>query len=159
MFKGRKNKGLTLIELLIVMAIGFILVTVALPIYPNINISAHLNDYSERLIQDLRIAQGRSLNGLNNNNHGIYIIPEAEGSGYVLYEGDSYLLRDSTYDRVVDFEDIVSATSTYGSDINFSLLSGYPNSTGTITINHQVEGSRVIFVNEVGIVSEINEFN
>lgn len=155
MFKGKRNEGLTLIEILIVMAIGFILVLVVLPIYPNINISAHLNDYSERMVQDLRIVHDRSKGRLNDQSHGLYILPVDEGNGYVLYEGESYMLRNSEYDRFVEISEVVSATSTYGYDINFAKTTGFPNQIGTITLSHVIEGERQLFVSSSGVISEI----
>lgn len=153
--KDKKITGFTLIELLIVISVLIILTTVSIPIYGNLQVSSQINENSSQIIQTLRIAKERSMAGLNNQQHGVQL----QTDKYILYQGSSYSLRDDDYDREIIFDDVLSLfLNLNGSgelnDINFSMGLGMPNKTGVIDLIHSVNGTRIIVINEMGIIKE-----
>lgn len=150
-FKDKNNTGFTLIELLIVIAISLIVLATAVPLYGNLQGTAQINDVTSGIIQTTRIARERSMNRLNNSSHGVYI--NVASNNYVLYQGDSYATRDSTYDRVTTLDSVISLSTTIsGNDISFSKGLGEPSNTGDITVSHEVNGSRTMTINSLGSI-------
>ena len=150
-----RRQAFTLIELLIVIGIMLILAAVVAPIYGNLQVSGQLNENTSQIIQTLRIARERSIARLNNASHGVYF----QADRYTLHQGTSYVLRESEYDREVILDDALglswSLTGTgEEDDINFSKGLGVPNKTGTITLTHDVSGTRQIIINSFGMVEE-----
>lgn len=145
------NYAFTLVELLIVIAITLILAAAALPIYGNLQVSAQLNETTSQITQTLRIAQNNSLNRINSNTHGV----KFEIDKFILYQGDSYSTRDSEYDRETQLDVPLSiSTNLNGDEIVFTKSFGLPNSTGTVTLTHEVEGMGYILINDLGIIEE-----
>ena len=151
-----KHAGFTLIELLIVIGITLVLATAAIPIYGNLQVSAQLNENTSQIVQTVRIARGRSVARLNNTSHGVYFeINSAANDRFILYQGDSYVGRDELYDRVAILDPALSLSTTLsGNEVNFSRGLGIPNTTGTVTLKHDVVGIKTMSINVFGIVEE-----
>ncbi len=145
------KKGFTIIELLIVIGIIIIAAAAALPIYSNLQVSSQLNETNAQIAQTIKNAREKSVAGLNNSRHGVKFNP----SSYTLFQGDSYATRESLYDRTIDLDDVLTITTNLTNDeIVFARGSGIPNNTGIITLNHDVQGSRTVTINEFGLVDE-----
>jgi type II secretory pathway pseudopilin PulG len=145
------RKGFTTIELLVVIGIMVITVAAVLPMYSNLQVTAQLNETNSQIAQTLRIAKEESMSRLNNANHGVKFF----SGSFVLYQGTSYALRDNSYDRTVTLEPVLSITTTLvGDEINFTRASGLPDTTGTTTLTHMVNGTRHVFINSYGTVTE-----
>ncbi len=144
-----KNKGFTLIEILIVIGLLVLLAAAALPVYGNFQVSAQLNENSSQIVQALRMAREKSMAGFNNSRHGVKFASDR----YIIYQGESYDLRDSAYDREVILNDSLSiSTSLNNNEINFGQDLGRPDNTGTTTLIHALGGLRRISVNDFGMV-------
>ena len=154
------RQGFTLIELLIVIAGLLLLGAAAFPIYGNLQVSAQLNETTSQLVQATRTARERSMAGLGDSQHGVYIDINSGADRYILYQGSSYSGRDQDYDRVIDLDGALSFSATWftliGSDvdINFSKGLGSPGNIGTLTLTHEVSGSSDIVVNSLGTIGE-----
>lgn len=147
------KQGVTLIELLIAIGIMTLLAAVAVPIYGNFQNSSKVNEVSSVMTQAIRIAQQDAMAGVNNVNHGIKIFSDH----YVLYQGNSYDTRNSALDRGFAAEGTIQITNSINNnEINFSLGSGTPNATGTISISGQNEDAQIISINKYGI-AEISQ--
>ena len=152
-------RGFTLIELLIVITITLILFVATVPIYGNLQVSSQLNENSSQIVQTLRVARGRSVARVNNDQHGVYFAIDVLGSQdkYVLYQGSNYSSRDSSYDREIILDQVLNLSLPGGEneyEINFSKGLGVPNNTGTITLTHDIQGDRQIIINKFGMVEE-----
>ena len=157
-FKDNKKwrSGFTLIELLIVIGITLAMATAAAaPIYGNFQGLAQIHGTTADVLQTLRIARERSVAGLNDSGHGVFLDMNASGDdSIVLYQGSSYALRDTSLDREIFLTAVLDLTSTAGTDINFSQGLGVPSTTGVLSINHEIIGGSDISINKFGIISE-----
>jgi Tfp pilus assembly protein FimT len=152
MFSG--NRGLTLVELLIVIGVTLLLVGAASPIYSNLQVSSQLNDTKDSIVRLLRTARVRSVSGLNNSSHGVYFNIDPSGADSVtLYQGATYATRNTDYDQTESFDTSIALTSTVsGTEVNFSKGLGRSSTTGTVTIIHDVDGTRGVLINGLGVV-------
>lgn len=149
----KRSAGFTLVELLIVIGITTILAGVSAVVYGNLQVSTQLNETSYALVQNLRLAREQSIAGLDNVTHGI----KFDSNNYTLYQGASYLTRQSAYDRVFPIASAIVLTpdlSLPGQEIIFSRGNGMPSATGTVTLSHVVSGTRAVVINDLGIVRE-----
>ena len=145
------KKGFTMIELLIVIGVTIIVLTAALPIYSNLQISAQLNETSSQIAQTIRSARGRASSGYNNSAHGVKFLENS----YVIYEGPNYALRTTENDREIPLDSPISiSTDLTDDEIYFSKRLGVPSESGTITITHDVDGTRTVSISAIGIVDE-----
>ena len=153
--KLKSQKGFTLMEVLIIIFISGLLVITVLPIYNNLQISSQLRGNTSQIIQIIRTARERSSSGLNDAQHGVYF----QADRYTLYQGTSYILRDTVYDREVVLGDVLKITRNLSGsgeidDLNFSKGISIPNKTGTITLTHEIEGIHSISINNLGMIEE-----
>lgn len=156
------RKGFTIIELLVVIGISIILAAAAAPLYNGLQVTAQLNDNTSLIIQTLRTAREQSLAGYNNARHGVYFDNNVGSvSSYILYQGDSYATRQTSYDRQMFFDPALIVSSTdfvlinvADIDINFARGTGVPNNIGTLQLIHDVNGGRSILLNAIGSVEE-----
>lgn len=147
-------KGVTLIELLLVIAIVLVVVGGGAPVVGRWQQSQQLNDTVVQMGQWLKTARERSLAGLNDATHGVYLeINDPGADRVILYQGASFVTRNSAYDRAVTLDVALSLSSTLaGNEVNFVRVTGKPNATGTITVSHSVSDSRTITINSSGLV-------
>lgn len=150
----RTQKGFTLVELLIAIGISLVLAAAAgAPVYGNLQGASQIQDSTAQIVQTIRIARERSVAGVNNARHGVYFESVDNGEDLVtLYQGSSYALRDSVYDRVMAIPEALAITTTMGNDVNFS-REGIPNAAGSLTLTHRVRGSSTLGLNAWGVVS------
>lgn len=150
----KDSRGFTFVELLIVIAIGLIIVSAVTPIYGNLQVSSQLTSSQDHLLQTLRVARERSIAGLNDSQHGVYLDIDPSGAdSFTLYQGNDYATRDSAYDRVETLSVSVAISTTLaGSEVSFSKGIGLPSATGTVTLTHDVDGSRGLSINRLGAV-------
>ena len=153
--KLKNQKGFTLVEALMVIAISVILVITVLPIYSNLQASNQLEGNASQIIQIIRTAKERSSAGLNDAQHGVYF----QADRYTLYQGTSYTLRDVAYDKEVVLDDVLRMIRDLAGpgeidDINFTKGVSLPNKTGTVTLTHDIQGNYSIVINNLGMVEE-----
>jgi len=148
----RQRSGFTLVELLITVAILIILAASTVVVASQFYTSSQLLESADRLTQTIHTAKVRSVGGVNDVSHGVYV----ETSQYTLYQGGSYESRDSSYDRVIELDNGLLLSNTIsGNDITFSRGLGYSSTTGTITIAHQETGDEeTITIQSIGIIRE-----
>ena len=89
--KIKKNRGFSLLELLITLGLVMILASATIPIYGNFQGSTQINEATMQIIQTIRIARGNSVDGLNNSSFGVYFeINPSANDKCILYQGSSY---------------------------------------------------------------------
>jgi prepilin-type N-terminal cleavage/methylation domain-containing protein len=143
-------KGITLIELLLVVAIFAIIAGAAIPVLGQLQTSTQLNQAASELVQTLRDARQRSVAGLNNSSHGVYFQAPDQ---IILYQGDNYSSRDPAADQVTILDSTIQFTITVpGNDLNFAKATGDPSQTGIIALTHKVSDTRSITINQYGLI-------
>jgi|SRR3989344_1210130 len=152
-------RGFTLIEFLIVIAIGGLLAGVVGPAFSRFPSESQLDDVASDLKQVIELARERSVAGAGGVTHGVFLELNA-GAGvsdrYVLFRGSSYATRDPLYDQPTIIKSPIDLTTTLtggAMTITFSSRWGIPNVIGTITLAHSTGDQRVLNLNELGLVA------
>jgi len=146
-----------MVELLIVIALAFILVIASIPIYGNLQVRAQLHESGAQIVQALRSVRENSIARYGNSAHGIFFNINSAGiDSYILYRGSSYATRDVDFDRAQSLEsaliltNLSFTTTPEGIDVNFSQSLGRPNNIGNLLLTHISQGEMVISVNNLG---------
>lgn len=145
------KNGFTLVEMLVVVGLVAVLTVISLPIYTNLQVSTQLNETAAQLTQSVRVARERSLVRYNNSSHGV----KFESDRYIIYQGESFATRQIGFDREIMLAAPISLSPNFiSSEVNFTKSFGLPSATGTIIVTHNVNGSRNIIINELGLALE-----
>lgn len=141
--------GFTLVEFLLALAVFTLVILAATPSYTSFQTSAQLNESVSELVQTIRLARERAVARAGDVAHGVYL----ESNQYTLYRGASYASRTTSHDRVIALENSLTLSTTVsGSEINFSKGLGIPGATGTITLTHDVQGTKTVTIDAFGSV-------
>jgi len=152
-----RARGLSIIEILMVVSIMALLLSLISPAYHYFQVSTRLNEDTAQLIQAIRLARQRSIAGYNGQVHGLWLESNSGLDRYVLYQGASFAARNVSYDRVVwltnnvdwSFTDLTLTNDDV--DINFSTSTGTPDNLGIIHVNYG--GSlRNVVINSAGLI-------
>jgi len=160
---SRRARGFSIVELLVVIAISLVVAGASFPLVGSISSKRSLDYKASEFVQFMRTARTRSIAGLNNGTHGIYLDTVSNPKQYVLYEvpagvaSPSYAARMSNLDIVIRLETGMSISSDIsGNDVSFEKTTGKPlgfaSSIKKITLTDAVGTSRIIEINELGIV-------
>lgn len=140
-----------MIELLVVIGITIIILSASIPIYNNFQITAQVNENSAQITQTIRSAKNRADAGYNNSNHGVKFFVDR----YILYQGENYDSRETENDKEIILDGPIIITTTLNSnEIIFTKRTGKPSETGTINLTHEVQGSKTITINSLGLIKE-----
>jgi len=141
------GRGLSLIEILLVVGILAILVILAPPLVLDFYKTQQLETHTQGVIQTLRRAQLKAMGVENATSFGVYLTND----DYTLFQGASYAARDTQYDEVIDLPQIITITNS-PKEVAFSRIEGAPSATGTIILSANGE-SRTISINEIGRIT------
>lgn len=156
MKKRRCANGFTLVEVFLVIAISSIIITMAVPIYGNLIVKGERREAVTRVISNLRLARANSSAGKRQSSYGVYFDASSTKIKMILYQGDSYVTRESEYDQVFIFGKEISITTTYSNnDINFSRNLEMLTS-GEVVIGSNY-GEDTLQINELGLVKKTYE--
>lgn len=136
------NKGFTLIELIVVIALIAGLSALAIPIYSSFQIEVQFDNTTAEITQTLRRAQALTLAGEQDKVWGVTFT----SSSYSLYANG-----DASFDEL----ETIPATLTLSglSTVEFSRLNGGTADTGSITVTASSIGKiKTISVNSEGRV-------
>lgn len=153
--QGKYNdKGITLVETLIVVALSLVIIVISAPLYGAFFTTSQIDERIDELIQTLRLTRERAAARVDDLPQGVHLVINLTGADeYVLYEGASYVPDPS--ERRIKLEDSLALSTTIaGADINFSRGMGVPNATGFITITQNGGVARTIQVNQYGAVQK-----
>ncbi|MDQ5972430.1 MAG: hypothetical protein QG553_589 [Patescibacteria group bacterium] len=139
------QKGFTLPEMLLVVAIITVITAIGTPLYLSLSNSNQLDAATSLLAQDLYQAQSYSRNRAQDSQWGVAI----NGQSIVLFSGASYATRDPNNDVVYA---VPSGIAIGGlTQIVYSKLYGLPTSTGSFTLTGAGK-TNTITVNNKGMV-------
>ena len=141
------NKGFTLIEVLLSLALMALLAVMSVPVYQSFQVRNDLDIAAVTLAQTLRRAELLSQAVDGDMTWGVKI-----QSGLIaLFKGASYVAREVNFDEI--FTVPTSITPSGAPEFVFAKLSGVPQSAGTVTFTSSINETRVITVNARGTVS------
>jgi len=147
-------RGFTLVELLIVLGVLAIVSALAIPFIQSFQISSDLYTFSDTIVKTLRRAQSQAIAGQQNSDWGVYF--DTGASRFILFKGNNFLTRDSDYDQIENYPAILSVSNNFGDEINFSVYSGIPSASSTITVISSGQGAQIISINSYGKIESHN---
>jgi type II secretory pathway pseudopilin PulG len=127
-YQGRTVKGFTLVELLLSVALIFIIAALTFPVGTSFYRSQMLREATDGVLGGLRRAQQFAHTGKDDTAFGVYL---TSGS-YTIFEGDSYAARNVAEDEVHQVSTAVEFSGL--SEVVFSELEGIPSTSGAITL-------------------------
>lgn len=148
------NKGISLIEVLIVISIISIIVAIAIPSFSSFKNNQILKNTTEDIISLLSEARNNTISSKNSMNYGVHF----EEHRIVLFPGITY--TESSSNKEIVFEDIITIPSQDGialygggDDIIFNRITGDTSNYGTIKIQINNNLQKIINVNKIGVIS------
>lgn len=139
--------GFTMIELLLVIAIGAVIFAFSAPYTVNFYHTQLINDTQSNIIDALKRARDYSILQKNDSSFGVYL--STASSSYTLFQGDSYDVDNVNNEVFPIINGITFATTT----IVFSKLTGVTSTTSTTTLTYEAL-TRNIFIDESGTISK-----
>ncbi len=150
---GRQN-GVSLIEMLLVVAIIVILSAITVPIQSRVLTRQYLSDGADNIVMALRSANLQAKLASNGLGAGVYFETNAEGEPSVIfYRGPSFKERNIELDLPVEVSAGLSITVTPDPDVNFEILSS-KNEHDTIIKIENNGGARQFRINTAGAILE-----
>lgn len=145
----RLQRGFTLVELLVVLAIFGILFLIVGTISSNTLPKSQLIIESDYIEQTLRKAQARTVNQHADSVWGVYLT----ASTVTLFAGTTYAGRDASFDEVHTLPSGVSLSGL--SEVNFEYRTGQTVDTGTISMTSSATGeTAVLTVSASGAIEQ-----
>lgn len=141
------SRGFTVIELLLVVAIFFVIAGFAPAFYSRILSQDAVAETSDRLAGALRNAQGYSLAGKGSLPWGVAL----SDNSFVLFQGASFATRNTALDRRVVIPSSVSISGL--SETVFARVSGIPTAPLTVSFTASGGVSRTLVMTALGVVN------
>ncbi len=146
------HRGFTSLELLIVLALLILLAVSAAPIYSNFYVDTQHRQSQVQLVNIMRLAQQFSQGRVDGGTYGVYLDIQPGADQVILYQGDSYITRNTALDRVYVIDEAVSLSTTFTDNEIIFDGKGVPAQSGTITLTHATQGIRTISLNARGLI-------
>lgn len=141
----KQKSGISLIELLLVVAIVAILGVSSAAIGQKFLVNNYLQNKTNELVSMLRTAQLNAMSGKENSQWGVSVI----SNQIILFKGSSYASRDLAFD--LSFR-IPSSISVTNDELVFALINGEPNKVATYTLSTNSGDQQIVSINELGII-------
>lgn len=143
----KNQHGFSLIEMLLsVMIIGMI-TAISVPLYNSFLARNDLDITSQQIAEAFRRAQVYARGVKNDSAWSV----EVQTSAITLFKGTVFASRDTTYDETIALPGSVTASGL--SEVRFALLTGLPNTTGTVTLTSNASETKTVTVNAEGMVN------
>ena len=157
----KTQKGFTLIELLIVIGIIVVTVSAVFTVQGRFLVDTYLDTNTDQIVQDLRLAQMRSITRFKDSPWGVYFDEDVSGNNdkFVFFNGSNYVSRDSSYDIEADLPNSIefgNINFNGGTDyIVFDKVTGETSNYGSIELMDTQGGGNinVISINSKGVIS------
>lgn len=144
---NKYKSGISIIEIILVIAIVAIIGAATIPLGAQFLNRNSLKNKTNELVTSLNIAQINAMSGKDDSRWGVTV----SGNQIVMFQGDSYSTRNSTFDVTYTIPASVSITSF---EVVFSKVTGDPDSAQNITVSSS-QGSKQVQVNQLGVVDVI----
>lgn len=147
----KKNKGFTLIEILIVVGILAVLIAVVSPAFSTMRNNEVLKSTTADIVSAIDKARSQTLASVNSLEYGVHF----ESSKIVIFQGTTYSSGDANNEDIfISSPASISNINLTGGavDVYFDRLSGAPSKTGTITVSVS-SSTKTITISTTGAVS------
>lgn len=142
-------------ELIIVIALFSLLFGTAGVVLGNFSTDQALRAGGERLVQSLREAHNNAVTQQRDSAWGVYMDSSTDPDQYVVFKGNSYVSRDTSFDQINKFHTKVIFQNINltggGNEIVFSKRSGLTSDFGTVRLATD-SGVFDVEVNGMGLI-------
>ncbi len=145
------KKGITLIEILIVLAVIAILIAVVVPQFSRMRENQTIKNAVVDVISTISRARSSTLASIDSSEYGVHF----ESNQVIIFKGTSYSAVDPENETIdITSPASISAITLSGgsTDLYFSRLTGAPSKTGTITIS-STNFSKIVTISATGSTS------
>lgn len=149
------NKGISLIELLIIIAIIGLLGVLIIPKLSDFRDQQSLKNTTEDIISLLDEARNNTISSKNSNTYGVRLLTDRA----ILFIGTSY--TDSISNKQIDFDNVVEIPSSGGVNLNsggidiiFKRITGDTDNYGTIVVQLIDDNTKqkIINISKIGVI-------
>ncbi|MFA5773588.1 MAG: prepilin-type N-terminal cleavage/methylation domain-containing protein [Candidatus Paceibacterota bacterium] len=154
-FKIKRNKGISIIEILIVISIIVIISAIAIPNFSKFHNQQALRNTTEDVISLLNEARNSTISSKNSNTYGVHF----QSDKVILFAGSSFNDSPSNKQINLDSSVIIPATGGInlnggGSDIIFARITGDTTNNGTIVIQlvSDTTQQKIITISKIGVI-------
>ena len=149
------QKGFSIIELLIVLAILMILLAISIPNITSLVKNPQVKNTSEEVVNILKLAQNKTLSSDGNSQYGVYFEITASPHQYILFKGSSFATRDTAYDKIYSVPTVIEFSTINlggGNEIVFNRVTGTTQNTGNISVRLKDDTSqtKTIYIDNFG---------
>jgi type II secretory pathway pseudopilin PulG len=157
--KHQKNRGFSLVEILIVLGILIILMGMAVPAFRVFQKSSDLDGQAEKIIDTLRLAQNKTVASEESAQYGVYFDNSVWPNKYTLFRGSDYSLRNASFDVAHNLPsqiEIHEIDLGGGGGIYFEKLTGYTSSSASfgkisIRLKDDVSKTKTVYIENSGL--------
>jgi prepilin-type N-terminal cleavage/methylation domain-containing protein len=152
--KNTYKQGVTLLEIMIVLAIVVILIAVVVPQFSRMRENQVIKNAVADVVSTLSRARSSTLASIDSSEYGVHF----QSDQVIIFKGTAYSPGD-TDNEIINITSPASISnvtlggvSATSGDVYFSRLSGAPSDTGTVTIS-STNFSKIITISATGTAS------
>lgn len=146
--KTNRQRGFTLLEVLLVLGILGIMTGLAIPFYQSFMIASELDNVTQEISQALRNTQSQAMSSQGLSSYGVHF----DINQFVIFYGDIYNPLDID-NEIFEVANTVDISSNGSSEIVFSVGAGLPDTQPVISITSSNNKSKSINLNNLGVVN------
>jgi len=163
MRKIEANSGISFIEIIMVVAILVILISITAPVFIFFQRGLEFNNNIEETINVLRIARSKTLASEGASQYGVYFDNTSSPHQYILFKGESFALRDNSFDEINNLPDNIEVYDidlVVGNEIVFDRVTGSTSQPGSISLRLRTDltKTKTIYIEGSGYVKLTTPF-
>jgi prepilin-type N-terminal cleavage/methylation domain-containing protein len=150
----KNTRGFTILELILVIAIFAVIFSSTTIVFGNLLNEHRLASKGYEIVQSLREARTDAVSRKGDSGWGVYLDASAHPDRYIVFKGDSYMSRDSSFDQTVIFPESVIFSNigiSGGNEIVFGKRTGETDDTGSFDLVTG-EDKFGVTVNRLGLI-------
>lgn len=152
------KNSFALTEVLVMVGILVIVLAVSIPAINLFSRGSNLAGAAEELINNLRLAQNKTLTSEGESSWGIYFSTTTAPHQYILFKGQSYALRDSAFDKIQKLskdQEIYEINFSGPQEVVFQRPAGTSNAAGYVSLRlkSDISKTKTVYVDSSGIAN------